>query len=159
MKSAAALMVLALASTARADSDEPESKTIVITEKGSPFWAGVAVTTGVVSLGLLATGTYYNASWRGDVDSVRVQKPDDGPVTEADCGRTDIVDMGGTFGELCKRRDRARTLLVAGLLTVPVVAISAYFGFFRVSKRELRTIALVPTVTTETAGLTLDVRW
>ena len=159
MKTKAALLVLALASTAHADSDQPESNTVVITEKGSPFWAGVAVTTGVVSLGLLSTGMYYNASWRGDINSVQVQKPDDSPVTESDCGRSDIDDKNGVFADLCNKRDRSRTLLMAGLLTVPVVAISAYFGFFRVTKREVLTIALVPTVTTQTAGLTLDVRW
>lgn len=159
MKTVATLVVIALgAATARA-SDDPETTKVVITEKGSPFWAGVAVSSGVVTLGLLSGGIYYQSDWRDDIASVRVSKPEAGPVTQDDCGRAGIEDMNGVFTRLCEKRDRAKTLLLAGMLAVPLVAFTTYLGFVRESRREVRTIALVPTVTPHTAGLTLDVRW
>jgi hypothetical protein len=162
MKTTSVLLILALgATTAAADgrADEPEAETIVVTEKGSPFWAGVAVTSGVMTLGLLSAGVYYQGSWSSAVDSVQAEKPEPGPITQDDCGRRDISDKNGVFADLCRDRDRARSLLLAGLIAVPVVIVSTYFGFVRETKREVRTVAIIPTVTTETAGLTLDVRW
>lgn len=160
MKTAAALLVLAVgASTAHASSDEPEANTVVITEKGSPFWAGVSITTGVVSLGLISAAVYYHVDWQSDVDNIQARKATPGPITQDDCGQTGIEDQNGVFTRLCDKRDLSKTLLLAGALTIPVVAISAYFGFVHVTKRDVRRISVVPTVTTETAGLTLDVRW
>ncbi|MFN0252236.1 MAG: hypothetical protein ACKV2T_35495 [Kofleriaceae bacterium] len=112
-----------------------------------------------MTLGLFGAGMYYQVSWEGQVDSIRATKLEPGPITGDDCGRPDIFDMNGVFSSVCRDRDRARSLLLAGLIGVPVVAVSAYFGFVRVTKREVRSVAIVPTVTTETAGLTLDVRW
>jgi hypothetical protein len=163
MKTTVALVVIALgATTVHADrraSDKPETETIVVTEKGSPFWAGVAVTSGVVTLGLFGAGMYYQASWKGQVDSIQAEKPEPGAITGDDCGRADIDDKNGVFASVCRDRDRAKSLLLAGLIAVPVVVVSTYVGFIRETKREVRTVAIIPTVTTETAGLTLDVRW
>lgn len=158
MKTAAAFVVIALGATAHAG-DDPETAKVVITEKGSPFWAGVAVSSGVVTLGVLSAGIYYQSDWREDIASVRVSKPESGPVTQDDCGRAGIEDTNGVFTRMCEKRDRAKTLLLAGMLAVPLVAFTTYLGFVRESRREVRTIALVPTVTPQTAGLTIDVRW
>lgn len=165
MKAIAAVMVVALgASAASAEDrgvtrDAPERKTITIVERGSPFWAGVAVTTGLVSVGLLGAGIYYHASWRGDIDGIRATKPGGGPITADDCGDPTVYDMNGVFTFLCQDRDRSRTLLLVGLASVPIAVASTYLGFVRVTKREVRTVALVPTLTPQTAGLALDVRW
>jgi hypothetical protein len=162
MKLVAAVMVMALGSTtalANDREDEPETNTVVITEKGSPFWAGVAVSSAVVNLGLISAGFYYHAKMDNDLPGIRVSKPEAGAITPDDCGRTDIDDKNGVFASVCTSRKRAIGFKLAGLLTLPLVAVTTYLGFFRVTKREVRTVALVPTVTTETAGLTLDVRW
>lgn len=139
--------------------EEPETKTVVVTEKGDPFWAGVGVSTAVLGAGLLSAGMYYNVMWRSDIDNIRVSKSTQGNVTEQDCGAAGIEDKNGVFTSLCARRDRAKTLMLVGLALVPVAITTTYLGFFRVTTREVKSVALVPTITTHTAGLSLDVRW
>jgi hypothetical protein len=165
MRTLAALMVLALGtSSAFANDrgeipDEPETKTVVITEKGSPFFRGVFASSLIASTALMSAAIYYNLSWRADIDNVRVAKPEDGSITQDDCGRSDIEDKNGIFTSMCAKRDRSRILGIAGLAMAPVVAATFYFGFVRISKREVKTIAIIPTVTPQVAGATLDIRW
>lgn len=140
--------------------DEVAPETVVITEKGHPFWAGVAISTGVLSLGLVTAASYYYVSWRGDVDSIRVSRPGQpGHIGPEDCGKPGIEDMNGVFTSLCTKRSRSLNLLIAGAALVPIVVASGYFGYVYVSKREVRRVAVVPTITPQAAGLTLDVRW
>lgn len=67
--------------------------------------------------------------------------------------------MNGVFTSVCHDRDRAVLFRNIALLTLPVVAVSGYFAFFHERTVEKRTVAIVPTVTTQTAGAMLDVRW
>lgn len=115
MKAAAAMMLVVLgATTAYANDrgdipDEPERDTVVVTERGSRLWAGVAASAGLVGLGLLSAGVYYQASWTADRERISVSAPERGPITQDDCGRADIVDRNGVFASVCEKRDPCRS--------------------------------------------------
>jgi hypothetical protein len=165
MKTLAAFLAVALASSSALANDgtdipdEPEPQTVVVTERGSPLWRAAFVTSSVAFIGLAGAHFYYWSSWHGDVDNIRASKSGSGVITQDDCAHPERVDdKNGVFTSLCRKRDRSLLFGTAAMLTVPLAVVTGYFAFFHVTRRE-KTIAIVPTVTPQVAGATLDIRW
>jgi hypothetical protein len=80
------------------------------------------------------------------------------PLTDADCGTSDVVnDIGGHFAGACTWRQRGITSAYLGLGLGAFVVVSAVLAFR--SRPTHRVVAVVPTLTRETAGAQLSLDW
>lgn len=154
MKSLITIAMLLGATTASA-----ETKSDTITVTGSSEAKALFVASTATFVGFTAAMFYTSMKFHADVPNIQANKPEPGPITEDDCGRLDVSDKNGVFTSVCHDRDRSVLFRNIALLALPVVAVSGYFAFFHKRTIEKRSIAIVPTVTTQTAGAMLDVRF
>ncbi len=159
MKALAVFLVLVLGSSTVHANDREDAEATVETQRGSTIWKAAFASSTVIFLGLTTASIYTTAAWRSDLSDVRAEKASPGPITEDDCGDPSVVDKNGVFADVCRNHGRSRRFMLAAVMSIPFVAVTGYFAFVHVTKREKRTIALVPTVTTQSAGATLDIRW
>lgn len=123
------------------------------------------------SVGTLALGVYGRRRMQDEADRVSIDGFRGWILQGDDCGRSDLgVDVGGHFAKACSWHRRSQVALVAagGLSVLTVVA--GYLAFVR-DRRELppptrivgrkphRKLAVLPTLTPEAAGASLQLDW
>jgi hypothetical protein len=159
-KSAAVVLVVALVSgTAFANDTVPENQPE--SEERSPVWLGAFIASSTVFVGSLSL--YLYGGHRVDEEASLVQATDiDNPqdaLSNEDCNNENIVDRGGHFRSACTWSNRTRiagpVILASGLFAI----VTGYLAFRAQPKKEKRSVAFVPTVTTQSAGAMLDVHW
>jgi hypothetical protein len=143
-----------------------EAGAVVGPKKGFDIWKPAF---GVSLAAFIGVGTYWGYllnSWRGDVDAIQAEKPENGDITEDDCNgpsvRPTVVDKNEVLEGVCKTRDTWMTMSYVWLgVTLPVLGVTTYFAFFhnRKDKKESRNMALTPVVTPDTAGAVFQMKF
>lgn len=155
----AAVVVLALASgSALANGTIPDAPPPE-TEERSPVWLGMFLTSSVMIVGGISLYSFGAHRVDEEAELVRLEDAGGGLITQDDCGRQDLLAADGHFDSACTWSRRTRYAALTTLAAIPVAIVSGYFAFRAMPEKEKRTIALVPTVTTQSAGAMLDVRW
>ncbi|MGE0400768.1 MAG: hypothetical protein AB7T06_28920 [Kofleriaceae bacterium] len=154
-KTAAVVVALALVSgTALADGDGGP----VETEERSPVWLGTFVASSVMVIGGISIYAYGAHRVDDEAEQIRLGGVAT-TISDSDCDTQSLRDMDGHFDAACRWNKRTRYAALTTLVMVPVAIVSGYLAFREMPKKEKRGVAFVPTVTTESAGAMLDVRW
>lgn len=156
-------LVLALASgTATANSSIPDDNAAEqVEEERSPIWFGAFVTSSALIVGGLSLYAYSTTAMNDELDLVRVSDFSNptSTITDDDCGNPNIVDNGGHFRAACKWRDRGSVAFWVTAANIPIALFTGYFAFRSLPKKEKRSVAVIPHVTTESVGAFVDVHW
>ncbi len=161
MKPLAMVLVLALGTGTALANDGSRAPETNDTEERSPVWFGTFVTSTVVSVAAISVYAY---SYKAVDDEVALIRAEDlghpsSSITEQDCGDPNIVDTGGHFRKACTWSNRSRSAALVTMIAVPLAVVTGYFAFRSLPKKEKRSIAVIPTVTTQSAGAIVDIRW
>ena len=133
-------------------------------KSGIGFWKPAFAVSTTVAAGFAVYSLYLYSSWKGDVDSIRAEKPTTGPITANECDgselKPEVDDKNGILTNLCATRSRQfKTAYVAGAIGA-FAAFSAYMVFFRKSEStETHSVALTPVVTPTSAGASLQLEF
>ncbi|MFN0252237.1 MAG: hypothetical protein ACKV2T_35500 [Kofleriaceae bacterium] len=164
-KATAVVVVLALASATTVvadDSSGPDRKAPETsqTEERSPVWFAAFATSTFAFVGGVTLWGYSTTSMHDEVELIRATNPtSNADITEQDCGNQAIEDVGGHLAKACTWRSRARVAMWTTAAAIPLAVITGYFAFRSLPKKEKRSVALIPTVTTDGASAMLDIRW
>jgi hypothetical protein len=159
-KATAVVMVLALASTASADevpTTTPDEETVV-DDRTVP----TAMFISFSAIAVASLGVYFYAGHAIGEAEPRIAdelQATGATITEDDCGNETYRTQSRSFDSACSWTRRSAIAMPVALITIPAAIISGYFAFRSQPKKEKRSVALIPTVTTQTAGAMLDVRW
>jgi hypothetical protein len=160
-KATAVVMMLALASTASADEVAPTTtadEETVVDDRTVP----TAMFISFSAIAVASLGVYFYAGHAISEAEPRIAdelQATGATITEDDCGNDSYRAMSRSFDSACSWTRRSAIAMPVALITIPAAIISGYFAFRSQPKKEKRSVALIPTVTTQTAGAMLDVRW
>lgn len=137
------------------DSAEPR------VEERSPVWLGAFITSTAIAAVGLSVYVYSAKAIDDEVTQIRVEDVTgtSGTITDQDCGNPNIRDAAGHFEAACAWSSRSRVAFFTTAVAVPFAVFTGYLAFRSLPKAEKRRVAVVPTVTTQSAGALLDIRW
>lgn len=145
------LMVALVCGTAFADDD---------VEERSPVWLPMFVSS--TTIALLGVSVYLYAGHEIDEAQPGIRTElsmTSGSISDSDCPNEAYRSQSKSFDSACTWVSRSKLAIPTVFVMAPIAIISGYLAFREQPKKEKRSVALIPTMTTQSAGAMLDVRW
>jgi hypothetical protein len=155
-KSTAALLMVVLAyGTAFADDVGPEE-----VEERSAAWLPIFVSATTIAVAAVSVNVYARHAIDDAIPGIREELgTTGGSISDEDCNNQGYRDQSKSLDSACTWTTRSLIAVPTFLVMAPLAIVSGYLAFRSLPKKEKRSVALIPTVTTQSAGAMLDIRW